>query len=162
MCPPKPLRPHRRALTTLHPLTGRAWFGRSLPDCPHLPGCPRCAWFGFSSLPVVFRGCVPNHPPPLTALTAPPPPPPQRFVRPHCPQRFAGHSTSSPPSPSLPAPAHGLCHYSPKVGYTASTSSPPSLPRSPPSLLCHYPHLAALGSVSAIVPTWLPLVRVFM
>ena len=84
---------------------------------------------------------TPSAPTAPTALTAPPPPPPSPPPQPSAlrppprPQRFA-----HPPTPHR----HHL----------------PSPHRSPPSLLRHCPHLAALGSVSAIVPTWLPLVRV--
>ena len=133
---PNPLRPHRRALTTLHPLTGRAWFGRSLPYCPHLAALAVLG-SGFQ----VFQKY--SEDPPPSALR--PPPLPSALRR----------SLYVVTTITLTArTAHGLCHCSHRL-YVVTTLPPPltaftPLPLSPPGRpwfgLCHCPHLAALGS----------------
>ena len=108
------------------------------------PGRPCCPWFGFSCLLAVFRGfqCVPNPPP---------------FVHPHRPRRFAQpHSTSSPPSPSLPAPLTAFTPLPilfpppgrPKLA-TPSTPPPPSTsspqsPSLPPPLTAFTPAIVPI------------------
>ena len=90
----------------------------------------------------------------------------QRFVHTDRPQRFAQpHSSSSPPLPSLHCPKLAtLPPLTSSSSIFAQIPSPPTtlsalptlrchhlscLHRSPPSLLYHYPHLAALAAFSS-------------
>ena len=189
MCAQTPSAPTApTALSASSTPTPSAWFG--LCHCPHLAAlgwgfpvfykyleasnvCPNPfpphrtivpTWLPLVRVFTFFRSikgfqCVPKPPPPPPPPPPPSPPPPSPPPQPSAWFGFSSFlkvlkastalSASSTPTPSALCPP------------THSTSSP-SLPhRSPPSLLCHCPHLAALGSVSAIVPTWLPLVGVF-
>ena len=152
LCPPPPPQPLYVVTTITH--------------CPPLTA--------FTPLPLSTWPPL-RHRPHLTAPNPLRPHRPQRFAHPlyvvttlpHCPHR------SSPLFGSLPLSRPGC----PWFGFSdikrlpfVHPHAPNTLPidplyvpppRSPPSLLCHCPHLAALGSVSAIAPTWLPLVRVF-
>ena len=129
---PNPLRPHRphrphhphrpqhfaQPLYVVTTITLTAPHRSPFTPLPLSP--PARPWFGFSSLEKVFEASkvCPN---PLRPHPPHRPHRPQRFVHPHRHQRFARHSTSSPPSPSLPPPLTAF-------------------------ILCHCPHLVALGS----------------
>ena len=160
-------------LTAFTPLPlsppGRSWFG-SLPLSP--PGCP---WIRFSSLQEVFKGfqCVPIPPPP--SPPSPPlvlPHRPQRFARHstssptafilcHCPhlvalgsgfqvfKKYLGASNVCPnPSALTAPPPSALRPPTPLLALRPHRHHhhPHCPQRSPPSLLGHCPHLAALGS----------------
>ena len=139
---PNPLRPPTAlsASSTATALSASPSHSTSSPPSPSLPppltaftplplSPPARPWFGFPSLEEVFKASnvCPN---PLRPHRPHRPHRPQRFVHPHRHQRFALHSTSSPPSPSLPPPLTAF-------------------------VLCHCPHLVALGSAFQVFKKYL-------